>query len=259
MSPRYHELEPTDWRQPERRTPGGPLHDVLHLLLPWTCLACERKIGRQGATLGLCRRCAGALRPVGGPRCRRCELPLPASAAGRLCGDCLAGSRCWTSLRAAWFYDHPLDRVMAAIKFRRLASLAEELGRRLGRRFAAEFHRDEVVTAVPLHWRRRWRRGFDQAELIGRTAAREVGLPYRRLLRRVRATTPQSRRSRRQRLAGLGRAFQAIHPAAIAARRIILVDDVVTTCATVDAASQALRRHHPASITVLAAARTPKD
>lgn len=233
------------------------MHELLHLFFPWNCLACRSKIGPRGAVLGLCQDCARQLQPVQGSRCRRCAIPLPASAGERLCAACQQPRGPWQQVHAAWFYEGTLSQVARSMKFGRMAFLADELGHRMGKRYADELTEIDIVTYVPLHWRRRLSRRFDQAKRIADALAHDAELPCRRLLRRVRATPPQSRRSRRERLRGLSRAFQLRRPGAIRGRRLALVDDVVTTGATIDAASAALRRGGPKSIVVFAAARTP--
>jgi ComF family protein len=161
---------------------------------------------------------------------------------------------------ALWSYGPPLDAVVQALKFRRLdylgrhlaAALAAELGPRIEGLAAI----DRVVP-VPLHWRRRLTRGYNQAERIARPLAALLDLPFDPLLIRGRATPPQSLLSRTQRLANLRRAFRVRRSREIRGLHLLLVDDVATTGATLDAAAAALKRAGAAAVTALVAGRTP--
>jgi ComF family protein len=155
-----------------------------------------------------------------------------------------------------------MSEVIAALKFRRLDYLGRQLGDELGRRLRAELATVDVVTAVPLGFWRRLGRGFDQAEAIAAAVAPHCGAgkggrPCRRLLARRRATPPQSLASREERQRNLAGAFRP-RAAAKAWRgcHILLVDDVITTGATVEAAAAALLEAGAGAVTVLAAART---
>ena len=131
--------------------------------------------------------------------------------------------------------------------------------RPLGELLAAALPRDERfdgVVPVPLHWRRRWQRGFNQSELLARAIARSRGVPLMAALRRVRHTATQtglSNTSRRRNVAG---AFQVRLP--VAGKRILLIDDVMTTGSTVAACAAALRRAGALRIVVLTVARADR-
>lgn len=229
-----------------------------HLLLPRNCVGCVRSGVSRAAVLGLCARCAADLDEPIDPCCERCALPLPPGLASGECFDCLRAPPPWSRLEVGWLYRAPLDQVIRAIKFGRLEFLAGELGDRLARRFASTLREVDVVVPVPLHWRRRLRRGFDQADSIARALGRRAEVPVFAALRRRRATPPQTRRPRGQRLRGLDTAFVCDRPQAVRDRRLALVDDVVTTGATLRAAARALAEQRPRSIVALAAARTPR-
>jgi ComF family protein len=153
-----------------------------------------------------------------------------------------------------------LDSVVQALKFRRLdylgRHLAVALAAELGPRLEGLAPIDRVVP-VPLHWRRRLSRGYNQAERIARPLAGLLSLPFDSALSRGRATPAQSRLGRVQRLANLRRAFRVPRPRTIQGLHLLLVDDVATTGATLDAAAEALKKAGAAAVTALVAARTP--
>lgn len=236
---------------------------LLALVLPCPCLACGAEVWRARDSLGLCATCRSRLRswPHG---CALCGAEIAAPRPlGYRCGACRRSPPPWDRLVAGWAYQPPLDSVVTALKFRRLDYLGPQLGRALARRLAdvmpGELATVDVVVPVPLHWRRRMARGYDQAELVSRGLAAALGRPCRRLLRRRRSTVPQSRLARAERLRGPRNAFAAPAPGRCRDRHVLLVDDVVTTGATVGAATAALLTAGAASVTVAAAALTPRD
>lgn len=241
------------------------------LVLPASCLACGRSLGPGPARLGLCPPCRGALvRPA--PGCAVCGEPIPAARLsglppGYACGECRHRPPAFEALRAAWEYRGTLVPVIRALKFRGLDYLGEHLAAELlpvVRELGGAW---DLVVPVPLHWRRRWSRGFNQAERIARPLARWLGVPCLPALRRRRATRPQVGLTRSERLANPREAFAARRlpalggaPGAgrgIAGSRVLLVDDVVTSGATIGAAAEALLAAGAEGVAAVAAARTP--
>jgi ComF family protein len=156
-----------------------------------------------------------------------------------------------------WRYESPLDAVILALKFRRLDYLGRHLAQELAAAFGGELHAADLVVPVPLHWTRRVARGFDQAERIAVPLAARLGLPVAGALRRRRATGAQARLGRAARLTNLTGAFRVDRARSVAGRRVLLVDDVATTGATLEAAAGALRAAGAAEVLAVTAARTP--
>jgi ComF family protein len=240
------------------------LDRLVHALLPAACLGCGQPLPASGPALGLCMPCRGLLSRLPAQSCAVCALPLGqahALPAGYRCGTCRQTPPAFDRMLALWSYGPPLDSVVQALKFRRLdylgrhlaVALAAELGPRLEGLPAVD-----CVVPVPLHWRRRLSRGYNQAERIARPLAGLLGLPFDPVLFRSRATPPQSRLGRTHRLANLRRAFRVPRPQAIRGLHLLLIDDVATTGATLDAAAEALKRAGAAAVTALVAGRTPR-
>jgi len=200
-----------------------------------------------------------ALRQPHASSCPRCGRDLAAGnlPPGFLCGRCRSRPPAFERLYAAWLYQPPIDQVIRALKFGRLDYLGRSLGEALADRFSASLPRLDLVVPVPLHWRRRLARGFNQAGLIAGSLARQLDLPCRQMLRRTRATRPQSRLPRVHRLANTRRAFRRRRGRAPTGLRILLVDDVATTGATLDAAARALLQSGAKQVLAMVAARTP--
>ena len=198
---------------------------LLELLLPPACAAC----GRSGALL-----CSGCLEGFAAPS-RRADTFLAADA-GVVVGDALAIAV------AVFAYDGPTRRALAALKYTgaarlapSLAAVAEPALRRLLR-----ISGPVTLVPVPLHLERRRARGFNQAELLARELARRVGMRMADPLRRVRPTTKQHRLNRAARLENLRNAF-IVRGGAEVQRAALLVDDIVTTTATLEACASVLR------------------
>lgn len=232
----------------------SPIHALLDALLPRFCLACEERLTGErdsAAELGLCRRCATRLRRVDRrPACRTCALPLgeatgPRSTRDGFCGVCALAPPPHASLFALWQYEPPLRELVHGFKFQRLDYLGKPLGRRLGRALAERACTSALVrqpfdclVPLPLSWTRRLLRGYNQCDELARAAARELALPVRRLLSRQFGPGAQTGRRRLERLRTSG--FRLAPFRRLSGERLLLLDDVYTTGATVRAASRAL-------------------
>lgn len=231
---------------------------LVHALLPAPCLGCGRPLPATGTELGLCTLCRARLRPLAAG-CAVCALPLPGLLpAGWCCAACREHPPAFGRLLALWSYEEPLDAVIQALKFRRLDYLGRHLGEAIADRWGEEMAAVDLVVPVPLHWRRRLARGYNQAERIAQALARRAGLPLVSALARRRVTPPQTSLGREERRANLRSAFRIRRAASIQERSIVLVDDVATTGATLEAAAAVLRKNGAATVLAVVAGRTPR-
>jgi ComF family protein len=236
----------------------GWLDPLLHTLLPAPCLGCGEPLPAK-APLGLCILCRGKLSPISRVACAICSAPLDAfePPPGFRCGFCREQPPAFDRLLALWAYREPLDAVIQGLKFRRLDYLGRQLAESLSDGLGGALEGFDAIVPVPLHWRRRLARGYNQAEQIAHPLARRLGLPLLSALRRSRSTPPQTSLGKAARLANLRRAFSVPRPRKVSGLQLLLVDDVATTGATLDAAAAALRRAGASGVTAVVAARTP--
>lgn len=150
-------------------------------------------------------------------------------------------------------YAFPVDAAIKALKFKRKLFYGPALAELLCRECERLPGDIDAVLPVPLHWRRRWFRGFNQADEIGMPVAKHLGVPLLRNVRRVRATPFQSGLSARQRARNLRHAFD-VH-GALSAQHVLIVDDVITTGTTVRQLARCLRAAGVPRVSALAVAR----
>jgi ComF family protein len=174
-----------------------------------------------------------------------------------LCGLCRRGLNGFDAAYSFGFYDGPLRDLIHLFKYDGIQSLARPFGEWL----AVALPRDQKFDAIvpmPMHWLRRWRRGFNQSELLAREIVRRTGLPLLEVVRRRRSTPPQAGLSNRQRRTNVAGAFSVTRPKAIQGLHLLLVDDVLTTGATLSACAAALKRGGAKRISALTLARADR-
>ena len=203
------------------------LDDLLFLVYPRYCPACGHGIPLPSSPF--CLACAIALRPSG--QHLLLENRFTERFWGRL--PIHTGSALFAFVKGG-----RVQRLVHALKYAQRLEVGSYLGYRFGQCLAGSPHYGEVscVVPVPLYWRRERERGFNQSVIFGRAVARGLGVPfYRRALRRMRHTQTQTRRSRQERWENVAGAFRLARPQQLAGRHVLLVDDVLTTGATLEA------------------------
>lgn len=224
---------------------------LLSILLAPLCAACRRPLATP--SLGIvCDDCWQAIRPIAPPFCTVCCDPvLSWRPSSERCADCRLKRPHITAGRTVGIYEGSLRSILQAFKYDRRRSLAAPLGRLMQLRGAEVLSDADCVVPVPLHWRRRWRRGFNQAVDL----ARQVEVPVHCALVRRRNTRTQTDLPADARLRNVHDAFAVSRRAAISGLRIVLVDDVSTTGATLEACASVLMAAGAAEVRTLTAAR----
>ncbi len=227
---------------------------ILDVLLPPACLACGTAVDEPGA---LCPVCWGKVAFIAAPACACCGLPFGIEAGeGALCASCLAEPPPFARARAVFLYDDGSKPLVLRFKHGDRTDAAPAFGRWMARAGADLLAEAEAILPVPLHRWRLFRRRYNQAALLAHELARLSGVPAQVLaLRRARRTPPQGQMSREARRRNVRGAFLLADPAAVAGRRVLLVDDVLTSGATVGECARVLLAGGATAVDVLTLAR----
>lgn len=237
---------------------GTVSHGLFTLLFPDECHICQRPLHRI-SRVPVCDGCLQEPPPLDAEfYCLNCRTPFanrfPLDEEGR-CMLCRSGRRGFDSAYCYGAYEGTLRELIHLFKYNGVRRLAGPLSRFLAAALPLDQQFD-AVTPVPLHWRKRWQRGFNQSELLGKAIARRRGIPLLRVLRRGSATRAQAGLSNAQRRENVEGAFQARRR--VPGLRILLVDDVMTTGATAAACARALIKAGARSVSLLTLARVDR-
>ena len=227
-----------------------PWHMLSHWLLPPGCLLCGAPGGHG---MDLCAACAAEL-PRNRACCARCALPLPVPAA--LCGACQRRAPPWQAAWAPFRYGWPLDRLESRFKFGRDLAAGRVLAM-LWQREPAPLPEPELLLPVPLHRARLRRRGYNQALELAKPLACHLGVPLRHdVLQRLRSTDAQTELDAAARRRNVRGAFTVREGIALPPH-VAVLDDVMTTGATLAECSRVLKRAGVRRVDVWALARAP--
>ena len=228
------------WRQLQR------------FVLPWRCLLC----GAAGDhDIDLCVDCAAEL-PRNRSCCARCALPL--ATAALMCGECQRRAPPWSAAWAPFRYGWPLDRLESRYKFGADLAAGRVLST-LWQREPCPIDLPQLLLTVPLHHSRLRQRGYNQALELARPLVRELGVPLRHdVLQRLRRTDAQTELDAIGRRRNVRGAF-AMRPGIELPAHIAILDDVMTTGATLAECARVLKRHGVRRVDVWALARAPKS
>ncbi|HJT43400.1 MAG TPA: ComF family protein [Rhizomicrobium sp.] len=230
---------------------------LLDLVFPPLCVGCRASVSQAG----FCAECWSGIVFLDGPCCGCCGHPFGVALDGdNLCAACLTRPPAFDSARAIFVYDEKSRGAILALKHADRLDLVPGFAHWLKRTGQALLDGSDMVVPVPLHAFRLWRRRYNQSAELARRLARERQLVYApSALVRARATASQgvmaSAKARRRNVLG---AFKVPKPATVAGKRVLLLDDVLTTGATAEACARALKRAGAARVDVLVLARVVK-
>jgi len=234
--------------------------DVEALVLPIACLGCQRAQthGRTGAPV-LCDTCRLEMRAIAPPQCGRCGQTRDRWA-GDSCGLCQDWPPAlgWAA-SAVWYDQGPARRLVQALKYGGWTVAAGPMAESVVRELGPRLRTADLLVPVPLGRQRERERGHNQAELLARAIARPSGLKVADVLVRTRETRSQTSLDPRERRENVRGAFEVLGAGGrVSGKRLMLIDDVLTTGATLVAAAQALSAAGAADVGAVTFARAPK-
>nr|QIM10548.1 phosphoribosyltransferase [uncultured Alphaproteobacteria bacterium] len=235
----------------------GLFEKILDFILPYRCMKCGRVLPEPGY---LCDGCSETMNFIGTNCCRKCGHPLYEENTGSkmLCAGCLDRRRSFYRLsRSAVIYDESSKNLILGLKFldrtenaNLLAAMLKVAGKDIFEAGA------DVLIPVPLHYTRLIKRRYNQSSLLAVRLGKMVGLPVDNFsLIKHKRTRPQTEFSGRERVANVKGVFSVRYPERIKGKRVILIDDVMTTGSTLKESSRVLRRAGAKSIDILTVAR----
>lgn len=211
------------------------LQHALDLLFPPSCVVCQR----SGCTL--CLSCMAHFRLATGSRCLHCHNQLSPHG---ICISCQYHRLQLSGLRAAYPYEEPLRSCIHALKYEGQTRLAEPLGALLAQAYSTYGMQADMLIPVPLHSERQRQRGYNQSHLLAQACARQLGMTLNHTtVTRIRPTLAQAQlgaRERQQNVAGAFLCAPGITTNALHGRKIVIIDDVCTTGATLEACAAPL-------------------
>lgn len=223
-------------------------------LAPGRCILCE---GASQRHLDLCQSCEIEL-PWLGSHCSCCALPLPEYKQAALCGNCLQRPpnfhKCFCALR----YDFPVDRLIAGFKHRRKLTFGAVLCNLWLKQCHSQLDtKPDALVPVPIHWRRRLARGFNQSLFIANELGADLNIPIYHAIQHPKATHSQQGLNAAERRKNLRQAFTFSKAYNIKGKHLAVIDDVVTTTATANTVAAILARNGAARVDIWCLARTP--
>lgn len=236
---------------------GGAFDCFISLIFPRRCEICDRGLS-PSRSLPLCVEHAREIIPTEAPVCGKCGRKMfGESVESLVCARCRSMRVSYDAGYSACLYEGTLRELVHRFKYTKRRYLGWFLGELIVNyvREHADGFRYEGIIPVPLHWRRYWSRGFNQAADLARPLSRRYRLPVlRRSLRRVRYTRPQVSLGPEERRTNIRGAFRVRRPARVAGKKLLLIDDVITTGATLNECARVLKGAGATEVTIVTVA-----
>jgi ComF family protein len=221
------------------RVCGLPLHEISRIPVCTDCL-------RQPTAIAAEFYCVDCKTPF--------QNSFPLDEQGR-CSLCRLGLTGFDTVYVFGSYENTLRELIHLFKYSEIRPLARPLGAFIARAIPRE-HRFDLIIPMPLHWKKRWSRGYNQSELLAKEVSRRWGVPVKKIVRRIKPTAPQAGLTHSKRRLNVRGAFAT--GANLKGLRVLLIDDVLTTGATAGACASVLKRAGASHVAVAAVARTDR-
>ncbi len=246
------------WRSPDTKQ-SLVSSFVFGIFLPNHCLSCESIINKNQ---DFCDDCSTELRPIKDPKCKICSYPFEIEIKGMqpLCSKCLRKKPSYEKSIALFHFDHVIKKVIGDFKYRDQIFLAKKLAKIFLQKAEKEISDADLIIAVPLHLKKLRKRKFNQAVLIGKFLTKTtLGKKfYPDFLLKIKETKSQTELSQKAREKNLKRAFlvNKKYRELLRGKKILLIDDVTTTGATLENCAKELKRRGAKEVTVMTIAKT---
>jgi competence protein ComFC len=229
-------------------------------LFPDDCRVCNKPL-REISRIPVCSDCLRQPTAIAAEYyCADCKTPFlnrfPLDEQGR-CSLCRLGLISYDTVYTFGSYEDTLRELIHLFKYSQIRPLAHPLGALIARAIPRE-QRFDLIIPMPLHWKKRWSRGYNQSELLAKEVARRWGVPVRKIVRRVKPTAPQAGLTNSKRRLNVRGAFAVRKSADLKGLRVLLIDDVLTTGSTASACASVLKRAGASHVAVATVARTDR-
>ena len=224
---------------------------ALNYIFPEVCCLCHEQ---QAHYKYLCKLCLDKVSYLEGSPCPLCSSPLDTIL--NICSQCTKAKRPWIRGASALRFEDNSREIIHHFKYNGQVTLSHFLVEKMYQSFIRQgFPPPVAVTMVPMHWLKKWQRGYNQAEILARGLATRINVPCLPLIKRCHWTSAQALKNRRQRLKNILKVFEIPEKQKLPSGAILLVDDVMTTGATLTVCSKLLIDKGACQIYVLTAAR----
>lgn len=222
---------------------------LLDFILPRSCIACKEEIAQGFA----CHNCLNNIWVIKSPRCPKCGRSISATKTCKFCRHekYLNYGRAWA------LYVQPVDRIVHFFKYRRFTDIARFLGLGMANILSSDYYLKEVdmIVPVPLFWWKKLRRGYNQAQILSEIISAECGIKILNALRRIKNTRTQTKLDHKKRKENVLNAF--VVKEEVKDKNVLLIDDVMTTGATIKECARVLKEAGAQNVYSLVAAITP--